>query len=274
MNHLEYEPFIGFIGTGSLGFPIAENMLKSGASLRIYNRTQDKARTLEAYGAVLVSSPADAIPVTGGILISVVSDDQAMQQIVDSEQFWDNWSAGGIHVCMSTLSEDMALAMAKQHASHGVQYVSAPVFGRPEAARRRQLSICLSGSDSKTRSNVQALLQSVSQSCFDFGDRADAAILVKLCGNYMISAAASTMADVSQFISRKGLNPHEVNHMLTSTLFNTPIYQNYGKIMADQPDGFQMNWTALKDLDYFRKAHSKIDSQSELANVLYNMFHS
>src|SRR5260370_16488754 len=71
---------VGFIGLGSMGLPMATNLLKAGFGLRVYNRTAAKARPLLEQGATLASSPAEAAE-PGGIVVTMVSDDRALQDV-------------------------------------------------------------------------------------------------------------------------------------------------------------------------------------------------
>ena len=71
---------LGFIGLGNMGEPIAQNLLRAGYSLRIYNRTASKGAALVETGATLVASAAEtATP--GGIVLSMLADDRAVEEV-------------------------------------------------------------------------------------------------------------------------------------------------------------------------------------------------
>src|SRR5450432_2156825 len=98
---------IGFIGLGHLGLPIANNLLNAGYSLLVYNRTASKAESLVAQGAQLVTRPVDAV-ITGGIVVSLVWDDAALEGVVMSNGFLEQLGPGGIHLSMSTVLPETA----------------------------------------------------------------------------------------------------------------------------------------------------------------------
>src|ERR1700744_4267884 len=129
---------IGFIGLGTLGLPMAANLVERGHALRVYNRTAEKAAPLVARGAVVAARPADVVT-PGGVVASVVWDDAALESIVTSAGFLERLGAGGVHVSMSTVLPATARRLAALHARHGATYLEAPVFGRPEAAVARRL---------------------------------------------------------------------------------------------------------------------------------------
>ncbi len=259
---------LGFIGLGALGLPVAHNLLRAGYRLKVYNRTASKAEPLIALGAEMAARPADAV-VPGGIIVTVVADDAALEDVVMSEGFLANLGTGGIHLVMSTVSPTLARKLAALHAQHGSLYVEAPVFGRPEAAVARLLWVCLAGPvEAKTR--VRPLLEDVSQGIFDFGEEIGAALVVKLCGNFMIAAASRAMREALLMAKKSGNDPQKVIEMLTQTLFAAPIYQSYGKVIALDPEhAGAPNWIALKDLGLFQDAGRLAEAQTDLARFLY-----
>src|SRR5437660_5759965 len=94
---------IGLIGLGGMGLAIATNLLKAGFGLRVYNRTAAKARPLLEQGAVLARSPAEAA-VPGGIVVTIVSDDRAVEEVSLGANGLLSRLGDGAHLSMSTIS--------------------------------------------------------------------------------------------------------------------------------------------------------------------------
>ena len=261
---------IGFIGLGALGQPVAHNLLKAGYQLKIYNRTASKAEPLKALGAEIASRPADTLT-PGGMVVTVVSNDKALEEVVMSEGFLTRLGAGGIHLSMSTVSPALARKLSALHTQHGSFYVEAPVFGRPEAAAAQLLWICTAG-PLEAKARVRPLLEAMGQGIFDFGEEIGAALTVKLCGNFMGSAAIRAMREALAMVKKSGGDPTKVIDMLTQTLFSAPIYQSYGKVIALDPEHFSqgaLSWIPLKDLGLFQDAATQVGSQATLAHFLY-----
>ena len=261
---------IGFIGLGALGQPIAHSLLKAGYHLKVYNRTASKAEPLKALGAEIASRPADALS-PGGIIVTVVSNDDAQEDVVMSEGFLTRLGAGGIHLSMSTVSPALARKLSALHAQHGSFYVEAPVFGRPEAAAAQLLWICTAG-PMEAKARVRPLLEAMGQGIYDFGEEIGAALIVKLCGNFLGSAATRAMREALTMVKKSGGDPTKVIEMLTQTLFSAPIYQSYGKVIALDPEHFSqgaLSWIPLKDLGLFQDAATQVGSQAALAHFLY-----
>ncbi|HEY2589044.1 MAG TPA: NAD(P)-binding domain-containing protein, partial [Tepidisphaeraceae bacterium] len=126
---------IGFIGLGNMGRHMAANQLAAGFSLRVYNRTREKARELEQKGATVVDNPND-VAAPGGIVVSMVADDRALEAVA-TDELAKALGPGGLHISMSTVSPSTTEKLAERHAKFGATLVAAPVFGRPEAAAAR-----------------------------------------------------------------------------------------------------------------------------------------
>jgi 3-hydroxyisobutyrate dehydrogenase-like beta-hydroxyacid dehydrogenase len=255
---------IGFIGLGNLGLPMAVNLLDSGYVVTVYNRTASKAESLVKRGARIASSPADAVPVSG-IVVTVLWDAAAVESVVTSDGFLDRLGPGGIHVCMCTGSAETAKRLAALHAEHGSTYVEAPVFGRPEAAVAKKLWILLAG-PGMAKDRVRPLITAMgAQGIFDFGEEVGAATVVKLVGNFLIISAGRSLAEALVVAERAGVDPKAAVAMLTQTLFPAPIYQSYGKMIAEKtvPTNQQPE-IPLKDLGLFQT----IAQQSELATPI------
>jgi len=261
---------IGFIGLGNMGQAMASSLLKAGYTLTVYNRTLSKAEALTAKSARLAHQPSEAVT-KGGIVISMVANDQALEEIVMSQGFLERLGPGGIHLSMSTVSPETSRKLAQLHTQHGSIYLAAPVFGRPEAAATQKLWICLAGPH-LARERVQPVLKALGQGIFDFGEDPGAANIVKLCGNFLILSAMEAMAEALTLAEKNGIARSAVIDMLTHTLFSAPIYQTYGKMIAEKrhtPAGFRQT-LGLKDLNLVRDVAEHATMPMPLASLLHD----
>lgn len=221
---------IGFIGLGGMGEPIAANLLAAGHKLKVYNRTASKAASLKAKGATVAETVAE-VATPGGIVFTMVSEDRALDELCSAQpSFVDKLGKGGVHVSLSTIAPATTKRLAEEHRKHGVDFVAAPVFGRPEAAAAAKLWICSSG-PAAARKRTEPLLASLGQRTFDLGDNVAAANVVKLCGNFMIAGALEAMAEAFTLAEKNGVEAAAVADMLGATLFACPIYQNYSQLI-------------------------------------------
>jgi len=260
---------IGFLGIGSMGLPMATNLIRAGFTVRAYNRTRARATALEALGGEVASDIA-AVAEPGGILITMISDDRALGEIAASGAI-ERLAPGGIHISMSTVSPAAAKSVARQHESIGVQYLAAPVFGRPEAAAARKLWICVSGPKS-AKDRTAPILEALGQGIYDFGEDPGAANVVKLAGNFLIGSAVEAMAEAMTLAGKDGIDRGRFLDFMGQTLFACPVYQNYGRALTEEryePPGFRLA-LALKDINLILGTAASSATPMPLASLLHD----
>lgn len=261
---------IGLIGLGSMGLPLGINLLESGYRLRVYNRTAEKATPLAEKGAEIVNSPAEAAE--GGIVITLLANDQALELVVLGETgILKSLGQDGIHLSMSTIAPTTAQTLAEQHRQQGAHYLAAPVFGRPDAVAARKLWICVSG-DAAAKARVRPVLEVLGQGVFDFGDDPAAANVIKLAGNFLIVAAIEAMAEAFTLAEKSGIDRAQVADLFGQTIFACPIYQNYGRLIAQQqyePAGFKLS-LGLKDVTLALQAAKERQMPLPIASLIHD----
>jgi 3-hydroxyisobutyrate dehydrogenase-like beta-hydroxyacid dehydrogenase len=264
---------VGFIGLGRLGLPMATNLVDAGRSLRVYNRTASKAAALVARGAQRAERAVDVV-MRGGVVVTVLWDDDALESVVTNNGFLERLGPGGVHISMSTVSPETAQRLAALHERHGCTYVEAPVFGRPEAAVARRLLIPIAGAKS-AKDRVRPLLEAMGgHGIYDFGEAVGAATVVKLAGNFLIISAARSLVEALSMAEKSGVEPRAVVDMLTTTLFAAPIYQSYGKMIADKTAPVMQSGIPVKDLGLFERTAEKFDSPTPIATNLRDLLES
>jgi 3-hydroxyisobutyrate dehydrogenase-like beta-hydroxyacid dehydrogenase len=247
---------IAFIGLGNMGSAMAQNLIKAGHSLHVYNRTRSRADELKHLGATVAATPGEAAA-SAEIAITMLADDHALEGVLfgpekgnanPKESLLGALPAGAIHVSCSTISVALSRRMAAAHAERKQHYVSAPVFGRPEAAEAAKLFIVAAGPAAQV-AKCQPLFDAMGQKTFVVGEDAPGANVIKLNGNFLITTVIESLAESFALVRKSGLDAGQFLEILTSTLFNAPIYKTYGGlIVADKftPPGFKLP-LGLKD---------------------------
>lgn len=259
---------IGVIGLGNMGLPMAQNMLQAGHQLVVYNRTTSKAKPLVAKGARLARTPAEAARETG-LVFTILSDDKSTEEIVFGQDgILEGLEEGGIHVAVSTISVDCAQKLSKAHSEQGQQFVSATVLGRPDAAASAALRLIVAGPE-KARKQIWPVLEVVGQNIFVVGDEGYLSNVAKLGNNFLIVAMLEALSEVLILVEKYGIEPKQFLEIV-NTLFASPVYQNYGNIIAErkfEPAGFKMN-LGLKDVELMLSAADQVSAPLPLANLV------
>jgi 3-hydroxyisobutyrate dehydrogenase-like beta-hydroxyacid dehydrogenase len=267
---------VGVIGLGNMGSGIAANLIKGGHEVTVYNRTRSKAQPLVEQGAHYAGQVADAC--RGEAVITMLADDHALESVVfgdagGSAGIVGSLSKGAIHISSSTISVALSERMAAAHAASGQRFVSAPVFGRPEAAAAGKLFVAVAGAAGAVDDSMP-LLDSIGQKTFRFGENPAHATLVKLSGNFLISSVIESLGEALALVGKAGLDQHQYVDFLTSTLFNAPVYKTYGGLIADkkfEPAGFAAP-LGFKDNRLVLAAAETLRVPLPLASLIYNRF--
>lgn len=150
-------------------------------------------------------------------------------------------------------------------------YVEAPIFGRPEAAAARQLWIPIAGPQ-EAKERVRPILDAMgAKGIFDFGEEAGSAVLVKLIGNFLIVSAAGSLEEALGIAERGGVDPKAAVNMLTSTLFTAPIYQSYGKMIAEKSAFVSDSKIPQKDVGLLLSAAQSEQFPAPLPSLLLDL---
>ena len=249
---------IAFIGLGNMGSAMATNLLKAGHTLTVYNRSRARADALKQLGARVASTPGEAAA-GAEVAITMLADDHAVEAVVFSQEtkgqetkgqgtaekgkgILDSLPPNATHISMSTISVAMSRRLAAAHAERKQHYVAAPVFGRPEAAAAAKLFIVAAGPAAQIE-RCRPLFDAMGQKTFVAGDDASGANLMKLAGNFLITAVIEGLAESFALVRKAGLDANLFHEILTNSLFNAPIYKTYGALINSQkfePAGFKL----------------------------------
>jgi 3-hydroxyisobutyrate dehydrogenase-like beta-hydroxyacid dehydrogenase len=185
------------------------------------------------------NSIADAC--RGDAVITMLANDEAVENVVLGRGgIIGNLAVDALHVSSSTISVALSQRLSEEHAKRGQQFVSAPVFGRPEVAAAGQLFVIAAGKSAAV-DLATPLLDAIGQRTFVVSDTPKAANLVKLSGNFLGAAVIESLGEALALIAKGGIHEQRYLEILTATLFDAPIYKTYGQLIATgrfEPAGF------------------------------------
>lgn len=231
---------VGFIGLGAMGSAMASNLIKAGHEVTVWNRSPGPTEPLASLGAKVVKTADRAAQ--GEALFSMLANDQAVRSVFFDDGLLDGMDKGTVHVNHATISVALAQEMAEAHASRGLDYVAAPVFGRPDVAAAGKLNVLAAGKPHVIE-RMRPLLEAMGSRIWPMGEAAERANVVKIAGNFMLGAAIESMAEASALARAHGISAGDFLEVMTSTLFAAPAYQGYAKLIAESrytPAGFAL----------------------------------
>lgn len=238
---------IGFLGLGGMGAAMAANLIKAGHQVIVWNRSPAAAEPLVELGAIAAVNPAQAFDVE--LVISMLADDPSTRAVLLDSGALASAKAGLVHLSMATLSTAFVAELVELHREQGVEFVAAPVFGRTDVAAAGKLNILVAGPEAAI-AKAQPVLDVLGQKTWLLGDDPLRAAVVKIAGNFMIASAIEAMGESAALVKTFGVAPGEFMEIMGNTLFNAPVYRNYGALIAEQrfdPAAFRLV-LGLKDV--------------------------
>jgi len=263
---------VGFIGLGHMGAGMAANLLKAGHDVTVYNRTRTKVEALVAQGAKAAASVSDAC--RGDAVITMLANDDAVESVVFSDgSIIGSLLAAAIHISSSTISVALSERLEAAHAKAGQRFVAAPVFGRPDVAAAGQLFVVAAGAPDAVIA-AAPLFDAIGKRTFVVSETPKAANLVKLSGNFLLASVIESLGEAMALMGKAGIDRRQYLDILTSTLFDIPVYKTYGGLIADgqfEPAGFA---TPLghKDIRLTLAAAEDLRVPLPLASLLHDRF--
>lgn len=231
-----------------MGSGIAANLLKSGHTLTVYNRTRSRAEPLQSLGATVVNNPGEAAA-GAEVIFTMLADDRAVEAVVfEKGNILESLPSEAIHVSLSTISVALSARLAAAHQEKKQHYVAAPVFGRPDSAAAAKLFVVAAGRPEPV-ARCRDLFKAIGQRTFEIGEQPTAANLFKLCGNFLITSVIESLAESFALVRKSGFDQDKFLEVMTESLFTAPVYKTYGNILSKEkfdPPGFKLP-LGLKD---------------------------
>jgi 3-hydroxyisobutyrate dehydrogenase-like beta-hydroxyacid dehydrogenase len=263
---------IGFIGLGRMGSHVAENLLKAGHGVTVWNRSQAPVQDLAAKGAKAAATPQEALQ--GEAVFSMLSNDAVMREVGLAGPLLEKARKGLIHINMATISAAFARELQAAHEAAGLSYISGPVFGRPDMAAAAQLVI-VAGGDTAAIEKMQPVFAAISARTAAVGAAAEKANLFKIAGNFMIASEMQATGEAFALLRKGGVDPAAFHDVMSGRLFTGAVFKNYGQMILNhkyEPAGFALT-LGLKDVNLARAAAAELGvamPTADLAKINYD----
>ncbi len=213
---------IGWIGLGTMGTPMSQQLIKAGYPVTVYNRSKEK----EA-GYSTAESPASLL-VTSDVVFVMVSDDAAIRDIFQSGNgLLQADTTGKLVINMSTVSPGISREMAAICVQKGNQYLDAPVSGSLKQAQDAALVI-MAGGEQPAFETAQPILQHMGKLVLHLGP-VGSGNMAKLTVNLLLSFYAQGLAESVLFAKEHGVKTED----LLTVIANSALGNVFSKIKGD-----------------------------------------
>lgn len=195
---------IGFIGLGTMGSPMAANLLRKGFAVAVYNRTPGKADELLKLGASAASSPLEAAA-QANVVVTIISNDSAVEEVYYGEQgILAGLKPGRTIIDSSTISPALAKRLAADVAARGGSFLDAPVTGSKDGAIAGTLLFMVGGSKETVEANRDVFL-AMGREIVHMGENGSGAT-AKLGHNAIVGINAAALIEGMAIAAKGGLD--------------------------------------------------------------------
>jgi 3-hydroxyisobutyrate dehydrogenase-like beta-hydroxyacid dehydrogenase len=263
---------IGFLGLGNMGTPMALRLLAAGHELSVWNRSEGRTKPLIHEGAIAAATPAEA-ELSADAVITMLFDDTAYEQVLfGANGLADALSPGALHISCSTISVALSERLAVEYANRGIDFVGAPVFGRPSLADQSRLWVVAAGAD-RAVNRARPLLEAFSRGITVVGKAPSQAYAVKLGGNFLTSAMIHSLGEAFVFADQQGVKPETFFEAVNKGLFQSTFYAAYASMMLHPPEHVAATMElGAKDLRLLREAAASRQTHLSLADQMAEIF--
>jgi 3-hydroxyisobutyrate dehydrogenase len=195
---------VAVLGTGIMGAPMAQNLLRAGHEVRVWNRTQAKAEALAREGAEPSPTPADAVQ-DAEVVLTIVADARALEQTIVESGALEAMPKNATWIQSSTVGLAATEEMARLAAERGVAFVDAPVLGTKKPAEDGELVVLASGPD-EAQGRCEPIFEAIARKQFWLGE-AGMGTRLKLVLNSWILCTIENIAETFALARALGLDP-------------------------------------------------------------------
>jgi len=265
---------IAFLGAGMMGQPMIRNFLKAGHEVRVYNRTADKARPLEALGASIAASPKAAADGADVVMSSLTNDEASMAVWSGMDGALEaEMPRGAFAIESSTVSLEWVAQLRERAAARGLRFLDCPVAGRPDVAEAGELKIFAGGSAADVEA-VKPVLAAISKSVMHLGD-VGSGITFKLIYNVMGAIQVAACAEGMFACEAAGIDIGVAAEGFSTGATGSPHVIRHARYMAENKHEDPVQFSGrmrVKDVDYGIALIESVGAQSLLGHATRQVF--
>ena len=260
-------PTVAVLGTGSMGAPIARNLLAACFPVAVWNRTAARAAPLADDGARLAASPADAAQ-DAEVVLTMLADGAAVKETMSGSQgALEAMGSGSVWIQMGTVGVDWISRLIELATERGVELVDAPVSGSDGPAREGKLIVLASGPD-QARDRVQPVFDAIGRETLWLGASGQGTRMKLVLNNWLV-AQVEAVAETVALTETLGLDPGLFPQAIDGAPLGAPyaVAKARAMISGDFTPGFALR-LAFKDAGLALDAARDLDLSLPLTEAL------
>ena len=254
-----------------MGLPMSKNIAKAGYNLKVFNRSRNKAEPLKEFGANISNTLKDLVD-DSDIVITMLTDDTAVDEVMNNSDFLKNLKPGAIVIDMSSVKPTTATKYGNNFKSKNINYLDAPVSGGTIGAEEASLAIMVGGD------------QNIFDDAFDILKTMGNPTLVgpigsgqvsKLANQIIVGLTIGAVAEAVTLCEKAGADPNKMIKALAGGWADSKVLQTHGKRMIDKdftPKG--RTSVHLKDMNNILECANNYNTHLPISNLVKEMYKS
>ena len=256
---------IAFIGLGIMGSRMAENLLKGGHDLTVYNRTKSKAESLLKSGAKWGESPAEAAKEVDVVITMLQNPSVVEKEALEEKGFLSAMKKGSIWIDSSTVNPSFSKKMSKEAKKHNIRFMDAPVSGSKVPAKEAEL-IFLVGGEKEDLTEIQPLLDLMGKKTIHVGENGKGSAM-KIMINQMLGQSMLAFSESLSLGISLGIEKSKAMDILLDSPVSAPILKAFRPRIENE--NYEANFPLKhlqKDLQLFTDTAYENNKAAPLTN--------
>ena len=254
-----------------MGLPMAQNIIKAGYNLKAFNRSINKTEPLKELGAEIASTINDVVR-DSDIVITMLTDDTAIDDVMSSSNFLDNLKSGSTVIDMSSVKPTTATKHYNNLKSKNINYLDAPVSGGTIGAEEASLAIMVGGEQIVFDEAIEVFKTMGNPTLVGPSGSGQVS---KLANQVIVGLTIGAVAEAVTLCEKAGANPNKMIKALSGGWADSKILQTHGKRMIDKdftPKG--RTSVHLKDMNNILECANSHNTHLPISNLVKEMYKS
>ena len=219
---------IGFIGLGTMGRPMALNLIKGGHTLYLHSRS-GVPEPLTAAGGVACANAREVAQKADLVIIMVPDTPDVATVLFGADGVVEGLSPDKVVVDMSSISPIETKKFAARIGKHGCEYLDAPVSGGEVGAKNATLTIMVGGSQAAFE-RVKPLFELMGKNITLVGENGDGQTC-KVANQIIVALNIEAVGEALLFASKAGADPSKVRQALMGGFASSRVLEVHGDRM-------------------------------------------
>lgn len=216
---------VAVIGLGSMGFGMADSLLRAGFKVSGYDVAESARTRLSAAGGIAAASPREAAEGASVVVSVVVNARQTEEVLWGAAGAGEAMAGGSVFFSSATMSPADAERLAGRAAERGILFLDAPISGGAKRAAAGELTVMASG-EPAAFDKAAGVLDALAQKVYRLGDRAGIGASVKMINQLLAGVHIAAACEAISLASKIGLDLRTVYEVIVGSAGNSWMFEN------------------------------------------------